>query len=342
MNSILETVLRDLGAVFEGGSVRNFGDQARELAMVENGGYMADLSHFGLVEFSGPDATEFLHNQLSCEVKGLPADHCTLGSYCTPKGRMLASFLLWRQRDAWNMLLDRAILSAVIKRLRMFVLRSKVAIAEASESVALIGAGGPPAAAALRDTLGALPASLDEVIAFDGGGCAVSLRGDRWLVALEAQTAATHWPRLARDLTPVGTSAWDWTDIQNGVAFVSVRTQEQFVPQMTNLELIGGVSFKKGCYPGQEIVARTQHIGKVKRRLHLARVKGDAQAGDELFGEDVEGQANGMVARAAAAPGGGTDVLAVVQSASAEQSRVHWGRPDGPVLEFRPLPYAVP
>ena len=341
MNPTLEPTLARLGAKIADGVVRDFGNPVEELATLAEGKIIADLSHFGVLEFAGADATEFLQNQLSCDLKSL-AGTSTYGSYCTPKGRMLASFVAWKNGEAWRMILRRDVLPAIHKRLRMFVLRSKVSVADLSEPVALLGAAGPQAAEVLRGAFGVQPTVPQGVVPLADGGAILSLPGDRWLVGIPAEAAAAAWPLLAQGLRPVGASAWDWTDICNGIAFVGLPTQEQFVPQMANMELIGGVSFKKGCYPGQEIVARTQHLGKVKRRLYLANVAAEAFPGEELFGEDVEGQSNGMVASAAPSPMGGTDVLAVVQRASAEASRVHLRSLDGPLLAFRPLPYAIP
>jgi len=110
---------------------------------------------------------------------------------------------------------------------------------------------------------------------------------------------------------------------------------------MANFELIGGVSFDKGCYPGQEVVARTQHLGKLKRRMFLANVAAPVAAGDDLYSEDLGDQASGMVVNAEASPDGGHDLLAVVQTASRESSAVHLKSLTGPVLRFSPLPYAV-
>jgi folate-binding protein YgfZ len=170
----------------------------------------------------------------------------------------------------------------------------------------------------------------------------IALPGRRWLLAVAADNALSVRTAVADTLRPVGTAVWNWTEIRNGIPWVTAQTQDQFVPQMANLELIGGVNFKKGCYPGQEIVARTQYLGKLKRRLYLAHVEASAHAGDALCSEDVGGQINGMIANAAPAPGGGSDVLAVVQSTSAESDGVHLGSTDGPKLRFLPLPYALP
>ena len=148
---------------------------------------------------------------------------------------------------------------------------------------------------------------------------------------------------LSVTLRPVGAPCWEWLDIRSGLPWITAPTQEQLVPQMANLELVGGVSFQKGCYPGQEIVARTHYRGKLKRRMYLASVaSGRAPApGDNLFSDDLPGQASGLVVNAQRSPEGGYDVLAVTQIDSRASSSVRLKTPDGPVLRFLELPYAV-
>jgi folate-binding protein YgfZ len=141
----------------------------------------------------------------------------------------------------------------------------------------------------------------------------------------------------------VGNQCWDWLNIRNGIPVITSATQDQFVPQMLNMEIIGAVSFNKGCYPGQEIIARTQHLGMLKRRMYLANIRSEnsPQPGEELFSGDVQGQASGMIVNAAASPEGGHDVLAVIQIASAQAEDVHWKSLSGPTLKLLPLPYSV-
>ena len=224
----------------------------------------------------------------------------------------------------------------------MFVLRAKVKIADMTGAVSLMGVGGPAVAGALQPLINAVPEEAHQLQAGTNATTLIALPGRRWLLAVAADSALSVRTAAADTLRPVGTAAWNWTEIRNGIPWVTAQTQDQFVPQMANLELIGGVNFKKGCYPGQEIVARTQYLGKLKRRLYLAHVEASAHAGDDLCSEDVGGQINGMIANAAPAPGGGSDVLAVVQSTSAESDGVHLGSTDGPKLRFLALPYALP
>jgi len=154
--------------------------------------------------------------------------------------------------------------------------------------------------------------------------------------------AAAVWQVLCESATPVGAPVWDWLRINAGIPMIVAATQEQFVPQMVNLEVIGGVSFQKGCYPGQEIVARSQYLGKLKRRMFLAHVEAPAAPADNLYSADIEGQATGTVVNAAPAPTGGFDVLAVAQVESANTQTLHLKAADGAELRLKPLPYALP
>lgn len=351
MNAELQEMLVALGARIhpESGCVSDFGDPEAELRAIASGTAVADLSQFALLAIRGADATAFLHAQFSCDVAGLPAGRATYGSYCTAKGRMLATFLLWQASDGWRMMIHGTLAGAIQKRLKMFVLRSKVSIDDLSSTTSLVGIAGASATASISGLGVRLPQDALAVHCTDADtdppiecSSTVAIPGQRWIVGLPLEQARTLWPALASLIKPAGTAAWDWSDIANGIPQLTPATQEQFVPQMANLEVIGGVSFKKGCYPGQEIVARTQYLGKTKRRMYRAHCSTSAAPGDPVYSDDVAGQANGMVVSSAAAPDGGFDMLVVVQIESATQSKVHVGAADGPVLEFASLPYSLP
>jgi folate-binding protein YgfZ len=335
-------VLAEGGARIDDGTVSDFGDPAAERRAAAAGSVVVPLTGFAVLEFAGADAADFLQGQLSCDVKSLAPDGSTYGTYNTPKGRMLASFLLWRTPDGFRMLLPRSVLPGVQKRLQMYVLRSKVKVTDRSALDVLLGASGPEARAAVARACGAAPADAHSVTAFDAGHV-LAVPGGRFIVGIEGARAGAVWNTLSGSLRPAGFECWTWLDIVNGIGFVTAPLQDALVPQMANMELVGAVNFKKGCYPGQEIVARTQYLGKLKRRMYLAHVAADPAPapGDSLFSDDTGDQANGIVMAAAPAPEGGFDCLAVVQSASVEQSRVHLRALDGPPLTFRPLPYPV-
>jgi len=312
-----------------------------DLEAARSGSIFAVLGHLGVLQFSGEDAEAFLQGQLSCDVQKVGLRSSAYGAYCSPKGRMLANFLLWREEAGFCMALSRDIAAAVQRNISRFVLRSKVKVSDASDTIVLAGAAGPQAEAALRGLFSELPKVPNEVSRRSDAGTVIRLTDGRFVLASVPATTSALVQRLGGALQSVDARAWRWLDIRNGLPLITAATQDRLVPQMANFELIGGVSFDKGCYPGQEVVARTQHLGKLKRRMFLANVAAAAAAGDDLYSEDLGDQASGMVVNAEASPDGGHDLLAVVQTASRESSTVHLKSLTGPVLRFSSLPYAV-
>ena len=343
MTSAWKDFLLERGARIEAAAVSHFGDAAAELRAARDGGIVAPLTHLGLIACSGEDAQTFLHGQLSSDVKQLIPERSEYAAYCSAKGRMLANLLLWQENQAYYLQLARSLLPAMQKRLAMFVLRAKVKLVDASESRPVLGLAGSAAVAALRELFPAFPQQAHQVVHDPANGTLIGLPGARFQLVAELESAKRLWRKLAKVLTPVGTPCWEWLEIRNGIPLITPATQEQFVPQMANMELIGAVDFHKGCYPGQEIVARTQYLGQLKRRMVLAHVAGDVmpQPGDELISSALDGQASGMVVNAQAAPDGGYDLLAVMQTASVIQATVHFISADGPTLSIQPLPYSV-
>jgi folate-binding protein YgfZ len=342
MNTEWAAFLSSTNAIVADGIVLHFGDSLSELQAAARDPVKADLSHFGVICIRGDDAAGFLQGQLSCDVNTLAINASTYGSYCTAKGRALATFLLWRGDTAFYMALPRDMLPAIQKRLTMYVLRSKVKLSNVSNELVLIGITDPRPLTGLSRTFAALPLVDHSGVRCDDA-ILIRLSATRWMWSGSPGDAAQTWPRLGNEFRSVGTPAWAWLDIRAGIPWIFPATQEQFVPQMINLELIGGVSFQKGCYPGQEIVARTQYLGKLKRRMYLARIPvGPVPTpGTELYSDDLGDQASGMVVDAQASPNGGFDMLAVAQSASIETSVVHLGSADGPALNPLPLPYML-
>lgn len=345
MNPQWRQHLEARGAQVVGGEVTHFGDAAGELRAAPGGTLLADLSHLGLLCFSGEDAESFLQGQLSCDVKKLGPNAAGYGSYCTAQGRMLAVFLLWAKDGAFCMQLPAEILAPIQKRLGRFVLRSKVKIENASDAWVRMGLAGPGAAALLAEAGLADPAHGGAETAMLPAGhspaaTVIALGGSRFELAAAPEHAPALWDALAKGARAVGSGVWNWLEIRAGVPVVLSKTQEQFVPQMANLELLGGVSFQKGCYPGQEIVARTQHLGKLKRRMYLAHLAAECAPapGDELFSADLEGQASGMIVNSAPSPDGGHDMLAVIQISSTQGHAIHWKSREGAALELLPLP----
>ncbi len=346
MNPAWQTFLCDHHAVIENHSVIHFGDSAAELQNTRTAtAVLADLSHYSLIRFSGEDAKTFLQGQLTCDIREINPHKAQYGSYCTPKGRILATFLLWQQGDDFLMQLPANLASAIQKRLSMFVLRAKVTLTDASDDWIRIGIAGPRAAA-LIDTITGTPSNFSQSlqVMHEKEISILYLSQQRIQLITTLGNAPELWCRLSQHATATGAGCWDWLTIAAGIPVILPETQEMFLPQMINLDAIGGVSFKKGCYPGQEIVARTQYLGKLKRRMFLAHID-TAQtvtAGDPLYSSDMQDQSSGNIVNAALAPQGGFDVLAVIQQSSAGTCRIHWQSPQGAALEIKSLPYPLP
>jgi folate-binding protein YgfZ len=335
------TFLQSRGAAIDGGTVLHFGDPAAERAAADNGTIVADLSQLGIVAFSGVDAAAFLQGQLTNDVRQLHFDTAQWNGYCSAKGRLLGNFLMWRQGDDYLLQMSGDIRESVQKRLSMFIMRSHVRARDASDETVRLVVAGVNAGNAVAQAFGTLPDAPMKSVQTESG-CVVRVGADKFVLSVQPDVAVRVWQTLTQTATPVGAPVWDGLRLNAGIPMITAATQDQFVPQMVNLEAIGGVSFQKGCYPGQEIVARSQYLGKLKRRMFLAHVGVEAVPGDSLYSADMQGQASGMVVNAAPAAQGGFDLLAVAQVESAKSQVLHLKTADGAALALQPLPYTLP
>jgi hypothetical protein len=279
---------------------------------------IARLEQYGLLQVAGEDARAFLHAQLTNDVENLAPGAARYAGWCSAKGRLLATFLVVPCPGGFLLQLSRDLVPVVAKRLSMFILRSRVKIADATGLWAQYGLWGPASGAAL---------SVSE----SGGSITVRIEPDRSLVLAPEPSSSRYSPNASP-------GDWALAEIRAGRALIAQATQDQFVPQMVNLELAGGVDFHKGCYPGQEIVARAQYRGAVKRRM--VRLRGAAlQPGQELYSDDTPGQAGGTVGTVVNSAGG--ESLAVLQVSAIEAKAPVRAQPQAAALEVLPLPYAT-
>ena len=335
--------LTDQGAQFADGRVADFGDPAGELAASVGGGIVCDLSHYGLIEVSGADATTYLQAQFCNDIAALADNSAQWNGWCSPKGRLLATFMAWRNPHGYLLQLPRSLQGAIQKRMQMFVLRSKVTLRDASADRVHFGVAGAGSEAMIASVIGAVPVTPMSISTIEAG-TVVRLSSERFEIFAREDIAIKWWRELPTVATRAGAPVWDRFGIREGILTVLPDTQDAFVPQMANFELIGGVSFKKGCYPGQEIVARTQYRGILKRRMGL--VHGDAAAmprpGAPVFSHEFGDQAAGMVANVAPAPSGGFDALVVAQIEALKGGTLALGALGDGKLTVVPLPYSVP
>jgi folate-binding protein YgfZ len=308
-------------------------------------GFVAPLTDLGVLEVAGADAVAFLHGQLTNDVEHLPPGEARWYGYCTPKGRLLATFLGWREADGVRLAAPRPQAAALVRRLSMFVLRAKAKVTDRGADTVLLGVGGAGAADALAALGFDVPGELglaragDATLAGLPGAAIAGAPCPRWLLCVPAAQAASAWGRLTATLAPASSTAWRWTEVLAGIPRIVAGASEQFVPQMINFEAVGGVSFKKGCYPGQEIVARSQYLGKLKRRMYAGRLAGAEPAPGADVVPAAGGEPCGQVVMAAPAPGGGIDVLFESRTDAFAAGGLTIG---GEALTLKTLPYALP
>jgi folate-binding protein YgfZ len=307
--------------------------------------FVCPLPHLGSLRFEGADAASFLHGQVSSDVRELAPGRVQRSSYSSPKGRVLADLWLWRapQDDATiHALLAVDLAPAIAKRLAMFVLRSKVRVSDVTAAAVRLGVAGADAAAALERALGARPEPGAVVIT--GGVAVLGWPDGRFVVEAQAADTKRVQDALATHAAPTDTASWIAADVRAGVPLVTAATSDQFVPQALNLDVLGAVNFQKGCYPGQEIVARTQYLGRLKERLYAFQADVPPPAiGTRLYAASFGDQPCGTIVSAAAVAGTAhSQMLGVAQRAAVEDDSVHLGARDGPLLASLALPYAVP
>lgn len=288
------------------------------------------LNHWGLIRARGPDSLTFLQSQLTNDVAALGPQEVRLAGFCSAKGRLQASFIVWKLADDDVLLACAAsVLAPTLKRLSMFVLRAKCKLSDAGTELPLHGVAGATAQALLGD----LPTWTHRAV--DGGSLLRLPDVDGVARAMLASTQPSAPGAAALD-----EHAWRALEVRSGIPIIEAATVDQFVPQMLNYEIVGGVDFRKGCYPGQEVVARSQYRGTIKRRMFLfeaASPSATLAAGQEVFHDADAAQPAGMVVNAA-----GGLALIEVKLATLERGSLHAGGIDGPLLMRRELPYSVP
>ncbi|MGB4673343.1 MAG: folate-binding protein [Azovibrio sp.] len=335
MNSCANTwqqSLSALGATFDPDNtdVQHFGDPTAELAAAAQGTILVPLLHFSCIEASGSDAKAFLQAQLTNDLNSLQAGQAQLSAWCSAKGRMLASLVNYPLGENYRLMLATDLLPAILQRLRMFVLRSRVTLADLSQTLGHLGLAGTGVEAALA-AAGLPTPEMPMTTATQDQVSIIRLSPARVILAAPLTELSALWQKLATLATPAGRPAWQYRDVQEAFPWITGATREEFVPQMADFEKMGGVSFHKGCYPGQEVVARTQYLGKVKRHLYRLKSPVPLSPGEELHAPASPDQSAGKVITCAPSPDRGFVALAVVLAPAAGD--LHQGSMSGPRLQ---------
>lgn len=337
-----QLALRAYDAVIQNGAVIHYGNPQSEITSVSQNNTLCDLTHIGLLEVTGSDAVSFLQGQVTNDVQQLISNQSAhFTGYCTPKGRLLALFLAFAHHDHVHLQFNRALLEPIMKRLKMYVMRSKVEIKDVSESVIRFGLNGPDAEKLLSSLFSQLPSQDYGLLTLENATVIKlpTIAGHtRFQILTNSSQAPAIFDALHAQCKLVGKPCWDWLDIQSGIPDVLPKTQEQFVPQMLNLDVLNGINFKKGCYTGQEIVARTHYLGKVKRRTYMANIAANIapSEGDKIV--DSSNNDAGQIVRVAPNQHGTFDALLELRIEAKQAGHLTW---NNAAVQIQPLPYAL-
>jgi len=340
-----ETLINS-GAEFEEDKLVSFGNPDRERRIPPQGDIICDLSHIGLIAIHGEDATSFLQSQLTNDITHVTETNGQLSAWCTPKGRTIVTFFIHKHADTYYLSLSLSAdkLEAVLKRLRMYVMMSKVVLEDASNSLIHFAMAGPRIEANLEACgVTSLPEADYQLTRHDNLTI-MRMPGSvpRFEVYGDLSDAQGLWAKLNARAAPVGAESWNYLSIASGIPVVGDASSEAWVPQMLNLHVINGVNFKKGCFPGQEIVARLKYLGKSKRSLYRLEFNTDdvPVIGVLVVAEGETAEA-GKIVNAALNPEGKVEVLAVLKIAMVEEKVLHLGDQEGAVAEVLELPYLL-
>jgi len=335
-------LLDKAGAEFTGDSLVSFGKPDHERKTLLQGNILCDLSHVGIIQVQGADAADFLQNQLTNDINLVTESQAQLSAWCNHKGRTIATFLVHKQGDSYYLTLSADLMEFVLKRLQMFVMRSAVQLEVVTETMVHFGFSGSQDWNECCDM--ALP-EHDYGAVVSGGLSIIRVPGvePRYEVMGLFDDVAPLWEQLSTHSTPVNGEAWNYLNIANGIAVIQEASREAWIPQMLNYQIINGVSFSKGCFPGQEVVARLKYLGKTKRRIFRLELATQVvpNIGESVAAEGENAEA-GKIVNAALNSEGNVEVLAVLKIALVEDGKqLSLSDTDGASAKVLELPYST-
>jgi folate-binding protein YgfZ len=306
--------------------------------------YLCNLAELGIIKASGEDASGFLHGQFTNDLNLVGPTLSQLSSYCNPKGRMLAIFRVFKIDDDYYLILRRDVLEAVLKKLTMFKLMAKVELTDVSDELVLFGIAGPDTESILKENKISIPTDADHSIREnETTAIRIPSESSRLLFISTPENAVSIWKSLSEKTIQTNSNIWELHNIHSGIAQVTAETSEAFIPQMVNLELIGGVNFQKGCYPGQEIVARTHYLGKPNRRMYRISINTitDILPGTNIFSTKDGEQPVGKIVSSKLSSNDNSNALAVLRTAKENDNELHLESLTGPKITTLKLPYSL-
>lgn len=314
------------GARIENNQVLDFGDPECEASAAMAESVMVDLSYLSIIRVTGADAAAFLNGQFTCDLSGLPEGHVRPGAWCNPKGQVIANFIIVRTGDVFYLLLPEDMKDGFINRLRMFVLRSQVTLEDCSDTLLCTGINTREGGRIDGTKISAMLSTQEQAIHYNGLVLFhVPVNWNRVIIAGTIDAVAAAWSNSKQLYNRTGSQYWRLFDVLDGLPWIGPGTTESILPQQLNLDQTGGLSFSKGCFPGQEVIARLHHRGKYKQRLLIAGLKSGSGLlpGEKIYSGDQDHHI-GTVINTAEHPDEGTYALIVLDTdyGTVEQLRI--------------------
>ncbi len=343
MNEAWNKFLTDQGTVIRNVQAPTLGEADNEVYSLDHT-YLCNLSNLGLIKASGEDAQNFLHGQFTNDLNLVNSKNSQLSSYCNPKGRMLSIFRIYKTVNGYHLILPKDVIEKTLNKLNMFKLIAKVELIDASDELVIFGVAGPNTESVLSSIDLTMPQKIDHCV-IDNETTLIRLPSEnsRVICITRPKQAITIWGELAKKLDVASNKLWNLHDIYSGIPTITENTSEAFIPQMTNLEIIKGVSFSKGCYPGQEVIARTHYLGKPNRRMYRINIitANVPEPGINIFSSKDENQPVGKVVIAEKISDEITSALAVLRIANQNDRDLHLSSVSGANISMQSLPYSL-
>lgn len=341
MKEAWKAFLIDHGAEFEDAELVSFGNANRERRIAPQGAVLSNLADRGLLEVTGEDAVSFLQNQLTNDITKIDETVHQLTAWCNPKGRVIVNFRAFMRDGKIFLILSKDLVETVITKLSRYIMMSKVTITDATDTLVHFGYAGEHAERDLRQILDKVPTGERETLN-TGNLTILRLPGNtpRFEVYGDIKEASDLWSKCNVRAAPVSSQAWDFMNIRAGRPVVTLASSEAWIPQMLNFTYIDGVDFKKGCYPGQEVVARLNYLGKTKRRMYLMEIQTDKVPETNASIVNAEGTEVGQILNAVINPDDIVECLAIMKIAATE-AEMFLETANGPTVRALELPYSV-
>lgn len=312
------------GAEFEADELVSFGNPDRERRIPPQGSVLSDLSGRGIIEVHGNDAKDFLQNQFTNDISKVTENTHQLSAWCTHKGRVISNFRIFQRDNNYYLTVSSNLVELIIKKLRMYVMRSDVSIEDISDSLIHFGYAGEQAEQDLQTLLGEdnVPTKPNQTLQQDSLSI-LRLPGTvpRFEIFGDLDDAKNLWERCNVRAATVSSNGWDYLNIVAGLPVICEASSTAWIPQMLNLQVIDGVDFQKGCYPGQEVVARLKYLGKNKRRMYRIEINSSElpEIGQKIYAEG-ESAYVGKILTTVINPTGKAEALAVLKIALVENN----------------------